>query len=84
MSVTDQSEPNHVLEALLESPETHTELMLAVEGRVVTHHNCKSTLGLNIEKLFLKPLKLVARIAAFTPNIEVEHVARVSVVGNES
>jgi len=84
MSVADQSEPDHVLEALLECSESHTKLMLAVLGCVMSHHNGKTTLGFNVEKLFFKPSKLMARVAAFTPDIEVDRVTSVGVDGNES
>lgn len=83
MRVTDQAKSDDVLETLHKSPETNTKLMLAVERRVVAHHDGKTTLSLHLRKLLLKPGELVAWIVALTPDIEVETVASVRVVGDQ-
>ena len=84
MGVSSQTEPDDVLESLLQSSETNTKLMLAVEGSIVTHHDSKTTFSFNLSELLFEPSKLMAWIVSFTPDVEVECVATVGVVGDEA
>lgn len=84
MGVPNQAKPDHVLEAFHEGSESNTKLMLAVEGRVMAHHDSEAALCLNLHELLLKPGELVTGIVALAPSVEVECVASVSVVGDEA
>ena len=58
--------------------------MLAIEGSIVTHHDSKTTFSFNLGELLFEPGKLMAWVVSLTPDVEVECVATVGVVGDEA
>lgn len=84
MSVTDDAKSYHVLEAFHKDTIPDTELMLAVDRRVVANHDSETTGSFNFLKLNLEPFKLVARVIVHTPDVEVKRVTIVGVVGNHA
>ena len=84
MSVSSQSKSDHILEALHECPEAHSELMLTIHWSVMSQHDGQTVLSLNLHQLLFQPFNLMSRVVSFAPNIKVQHVTCVRVVGNKS
>ena len=82
MGVTDEAHSDDTLEALDDSPIANAKLMLAVCWGVVTNHDGKATLSLDLHQSLFEPGDLVAWVVPLAPDVEVKSVASVSVVGD--
>ena len=82
VSVPMKRESDNVLESLHQGSVTSAKLVLALVGCIVRDHECEATLRLNVKKLLLKPCKLMAWVFTLAPNVPIQTVAGLRVVGN--
>ena len=73
-----------MLESFHKSSISCSKLMLTIVWRVVGNHDGDSLISFNLEKLLVQPGEMIARIASLTPYIQVETIACMSVIPNQS